>query len=309
MSQQASCTFVHRALLYRGDDEFVHRIMSFVSEGTESGEPVLISVPGRHLELLRSAAPRSTHHVHFLDMSELGRNPGRIMPAVEEFLNERSSRPARVVGEPIWPGRSSDEIAEATRHEALINLAFSQFLATALCPYDAESLPAGAISDAWRTHPEVISDGVLTTSSRFADARAMCRDDLWPLAPTPDRTETSTYGFDDLFALRTRVHDYGVLNGLADDRASDLVLAVNEVASNSIRYGGGGGVLRMWIDERQAVVCEVEDAGHITNPLEGRYAPGRDLGARGLWLVNQLCDLVEVRSDSDGTRVRVRISP
>jgi anti-sigma regulatory factor (Ser/Thr protein kinase) len=304
-----SSGFVHRALLYRGDADYVAGVMSFVSEGIALGEPMMVAVPSAHLALLQGAMSRWSAEVHFVDMTELGRNPARIIPAIQEFLNEKQGRPARFVGEPIWPGRTADEIAEATRHESLINLAFSQVSVTVLCPYDLDALPDGTVADAWRTHPEVIAGEMLHSSPQFADARTLCRDDLWPLTPAPDQSETCSYGLDDLAALRTSVHDYAVLNGLGEDRTCDLVLAVNELASNSIRYGGGSGVLRIWIGQRDDVVCEVEDSGHITDPLEGRYPPGPDLEARGLWLVNQLCDLVEVRSGSDGTRVRVRINP
>ena len=300
--------FAHQALLYRGVAEFVDGVTRFVNQGV-ARERVMIAVPGPHIDLLRAEAPRWAGDVYFADMTELGRNPGRIIPAVEEFVNERHGRPARFVGETIWAGRNSDEIAEATRHESLINLALSHFSVSVLCPYDVGALPEGVIADGWRTHPEVITDGVSHLSGHFADARAMCRDDLWPLAPPPEQTDTSSFGFDDLVALRGRVHQYGLRSGLGEDRAFDLVLAVNEVASNSIQYGGGSGVLRIWTDQRQAIVCEVRDSGHITDPLEGCYVPGPDLEARGLWLVNQLSDLVELRSGPSGTRVRVRISP
>jgi hypothetical protein len=52
----------------------------------------------------------------------------------------------------------------------------------------------------------------------------------------------------------------------------------------------------------------VRDQGEITDPLVGRYPPGPDLDVNGLWLVNQLCDLVQIRSGPDGTYVRLTIS-
>jgi anti-sigma regulatory factor (Ser/Thr protein kinase) len=87
----------------------------------------------------------------------------------------------------------------------------------------------------------------------------------------------------------------------------DLVLAVNEVAANSIAHGGGSGTLRVWRDGG-ALVCEVSDRGHLDDPLADRRrpAPGQD-GGRGLWLANQLCDLVQVRSFATGTTVRLHM--
>ena len=93
--------------------------------------------------------------------------------------------------------------------------------------------------------------------------------------------------------------------GLDRGRTADLVAAVNEVATNSVCHGGGRGTLRLW-PEARTLVCEVSDAGHISEPLVGRQRPDGDTAdGRGLWLANQLCDLVQVRSFRSGTVVRL----
>lgn len=93
--------------------------------------------------------------------------------------------------------------------------------------------------------------------------------------------------------------------GLGLDVGEELVLAINELATNSVQYGGGGGALRIW-REPDAFVCEVRDHGFIRDPLVGRLAPPVEQhGGRGWWLVNQLCDLVQIRSAPSGTVVRV----
>jgi anti-sigma regulatory factor (Ser/Thr protein kinase) len=85
----------------------------------------------------------------------------------------------------------------------------------------------------------------------------------------------------------------------------ELVLAVNELATNSIRYGGGRGKLLLW-RETDTLVCEIQDAGHIEDPLIGRSRPAHNQHTgRGLWLVHQLCDLVQIHSSPAGTAVRV----
>ncbi len=85
------------------------------------------------------------------------------------------------------------------------------------------------------------------------------------------------------------------------------MLAVNELATNSIRHGGGSGVLRVW-REPEVLICEVTDHGHFEDPLVGRRRPaGTQVGGYGLWLANQVCDLVQVRSGPEGSTVRVHM--
>jgi anti-sigma regulatory factor (Ser/Thr protein kinase) len=95
--------------------------------------------------------------------------------------------------------------------------------------------------------------------------------------------------------------------GLDAERASELVLAVNEVATNSVRHAGGAGTIRVWVGTRW-LVCELEDRGRIDDPLAGREPPTADRqNGRGLWIANQVCDLVQVRSSATGTVVRLHV--
>jgi anti-sigma regulatory factor (Ser/Thr protein kinase) len=96
--------------------------------------------------------------------------------------------------------------------------------------------------------------------------------------------------------------------GLPDERAGDLVLAVSEVAANTLRHTPSSGTLAIWHDPHE-IVCEIRDDGVITDPLAGRRRPAPNaLGGHGLWLVHQVCDLVELRSDNTGTTVRMHMA-
>jgi anti-sigma regulatory factor (Ser/Thr protein kinase) len=93
--------------------------------------------------------------------------------------------------------------------------------------------------------------------------------------------------------------------GLDGKGTEELVLAVNEVATNSVVHGGGGGILRVW-EEDDALICEVDDGGLFDKPLAGRQLPDyADTSGRGLWLANQVCDLVQMRSFGGGSAVRI----
>ena len=103
------------------------------------------------------------------------------------------------------------------------------------------------------------------------------------------------------------VRDLGETARLDAARVADLVLAADEVASNSVCHGGGRGILRIWLDP-EAVVCDVRDAGRLDDPMVGRRRPRPEqAGGRGLWMANQLCELLQIRSSRAGTIVRLHV--
>jgi anti-sigma regulatory factor (Ser/Thr protein kinase) len=111
-----------------------------------------------------------------------------------------------------------------------------------------------------------------------------------------------------LSRVRALVLKHAQEAGLPAARASDLVIAVSEVAANTLRHTSSHGTLAIWHDEVE-VVCEVHDKGIIADPLAGLYPPAPDAdGGHGLWLVRQVCDDVELTSGSDGTTVRMHMA-
>ena len=128
-----------------------------------------------------------------------------------------------------------------------------------------------------------------------------------PLPPPGDDAICHTYRTD-LSKVRALVLQQARSAGLTEGRASDLVLAVSEVAANTLRHTQSAGTLTIWRQSGQ-LVCEVHDEGMITDPLAGQRRPGPDAtGGHGLWLVYQVCDLVEVRSDATGTTIRMHMA-
>jgi anti-sigma regulatory factor (Ser/Thr protein kinase) len=306
--------FRHEALFYAGADEFLDGTLDFLREGIALDEPSLVVVAPERIAALREALGDDARHVRFEDMRTLGTNPARIIPAWKDFVAGAGGpkRPMRGIGEPIWPERSADELVECHRHESLLNLAFAdvaQF--RLLCPYDTAALAPEVVAEARRTHPLVAEAGDVRESTSFHGLEAAAAPWSTPLAPAPAELEQLTIDASGLGLMRAVVARRGTDSGLPPERVDDLVLAVNELATNSILHGGGSGVLRLWDAEAEAdgpaaLVCEVTDAGRIDEPLSGRARPeDRQVGHFGLWLVNQLCDFVEQRTLPEGNVVRV----
>jgi anti-sigma regulatory factor (Ser/Thr protein kinase) len=128
--------------------------------------------------------------------------------------------------------------------------------------------------------------------------------------PLPSPTNDAMYHTyrSDLSQVRALVLRHAREAGLTEVRANDLVLAVSEVAANTLRHTHSPGTLAMWHNEDE-VVCEIHDEGTIADPLAGsRKPPPGASGGHGLWLVRQVCDLVELTSDANGTTVRMHMT-
>jgi len=305
--------FCHEAFFYAGQAEFVEGAGSFVRDALEAEESVLVVVNKDKVDGLRSDLGPDAEDVYFADMAEVGRNPARIIPAWRDFLAERpvANRGIRGIGEPIYPARGPAELLECQRHESLLNVAFADSPPWwLLCPYDTDSLGSAVIEEAYRSHPFVLRDGIHVESTHYRglEASAAPLEAETPLPEPARHLDELDVDTDRLGVMRHLVSHHARRFGLSPGRTDDLVLAVNEIATNSLRHAENSGAFRLWRDG-DALVCEVRDGGHIDLPLAGRQRPALDReGGRGLWLVQQLCDLVQIRSSSAGTVVRVHMS-
>jgi anti-sigma regulatory factor (Ser/Thr protein kinase) len=294
----------HAALFYSSEREYIDGVRRFLAPAVASGAPVLIAAPRPSLERLRGGLNGATAHAELLDMAELGVNPALIIPLIDTAIDAHPDERLYVVGELEWAGRGSDEISEATRHEALVNRAFRRKRVEILCPYDVNAAGAEIVADAELTHPLLCHGHGRSASAAYGGFRlpASCEA---PLPPPPGAVKSLRFELTDLASVRALVSEEAGRAGLPIGRCGDMVLAVDELATNSIRHGGGSGTVRVWRSEGH-LTCEVSDAGRIKDPLAGRVRPRRHShDGRGLWLVNQLCDLVQIRTGAYGTTVRV----
>jgi anti-sigma regulatory factor (Ser/Thr protein kinase) len=296
---------LHDAIFYSADDEYVTALRAFVDAGLDDGAAVLIAVPGPKLALLQPELG-SQDGVDLVDMQRAGLNPGRIIPFIRSFVDAHSDRPVRFVGEPIWAGRSEREVVEGVRHEGLINAAFADTDAYILCPYDTRDLPPTVLADARHTHPTILADGERHACGDYVDPLVTYAADDHPL-PAPTTVPLVVSVDDGLVRFRSVVRDQAETAGIASDRATAFLVAANEAAANTVIHAGGDGFARIWRDDGE-LVCELSDSGVIHDPLVGRREPPPDAeGGRGIYLMHQLGDLVELRSGPQGTVVRIHM--
>ena len=304
--ERSQQSYRHEALLWHDRDDFTGNLVPFVDEGLELGEPVLVAVTNEHTHWLRAALGEpAADRVQFVDMERLGRNPARIIPAWRDFVAAPAgrSRPVRGIGEPIWPGRHAEELAECQLHEAILNVAIDPAAPLWLiCPYDAETLAAPVIEEAHRSHPVIVDAGEYRGSASYGGRAHV--EELFggSLSEPGGRARGGVYGAESVHRLVGYAKLELYVAGLSVDRAARMAAAAEVVARGSLRRGASSVSVRIWSDA-DAVTCEVSDDAPVDDLLHGRTVPTD--AHDGLWHVNQDCDLVQLRSGNGRTVVRI----
>jgi anti-sigma regulatory factor (Ser/Thr protein kinase) len=297
--------FQHEALIYDGAAEYLAGTVPFLQAGLERGQRILVAVGPEQKDLLQRELGRDGERIRFVDMREVGRNPASIIPLWRDFVDENEGASVRGIGEPVWAARSEAALEECQRHEQLINVAFERGPAwELLCPYDAASIGDDVLTKAAVSHPCLQREGRREPSAAFEDDFDCFAGGLEPPAGAAERFD---FGIAELGEVRRRVAAAAERAGMDETEVADLVTATSELAANSVMHGGGDGTLRLW-QTGERLLAEVEDRGLIEDPLVGRIRPDvNQEGGRGLWLANQLCDLVQIRSGARGTTVRLHV--
>jgi anti-sigma regulatory factor (Ser/Thr protein kinase) len=301
----ALAPFAHIALFYRTASQYAQEAGQFIRAGLAADEAVMVAVPRPRALLVRDELGVYASGVTFADIATVGRNPGRILSAMHAFAQAHGSQAVRYVGEPGWHSRTAAEWQEVARHEVLVNVAFSGQPVKALCPYDAAALAPAVLAEAMRSHPALLQAGRVRPNGSFEGPEVGAQDD--PLPDPPPDAAVLVYR-DEPGSARDFARDRAKAEGLREPKITDLVIAVGELAANTLRHTDGTGSVRVWRSGSE-VICEVRDGGHIGDVLAGRLCPAADAGrGHGLWVVHQVCDLVEMRTNDSGTTLRLHMA-
>lgn len=93
-------------------------------------------------------------------------------------------------------------------------------------------------------------------------------------------------------------------------RASDVVLALDEIIANAQEHGRPPVTVRAWSDGRIVVVVRDHGRGFEPSRVWRTHPPDRfGQRGRGLWIVRQLTDCMLIETGATGTTVRIELSP
>ena len=296
----------HLAYLYDDERDYLACLSEFAQAGLRHAEPVFVAVPGHRAAPLREHLGAESPLLRYGAMAETGRNPARLIPELHAFVAEHPGQRVRYIGESIWPGRSDAELCEVARHEALLNLAFDKTAVSIMCPYDVRGLPADVAGRMQRTHPEVMQAGRTQAGTGYAGQGVIPAECDGPLPAPPADAQTLSYKTS-LREVRDLVARYATALSMVADRITNLIIAAGEITANTLSHTSAGGTFWVW-HTGEEIICQVQDQGWITDPLAGRKRHSPEDSGHGLWVVNQMCDLVQIRtSQVAGTIIRLHM--
>lgn len=304
-----SPTFTHSAFRYDTDDDYVATLVPYLCAALTRGHGAAVAASRARAGLLRDALGDAAAGVLFLPDDEWYVRPGRTIAGWTRVLAASAARGrpvTRLVGEVRFGGPAAHP--HWIRYESAVTAALAGAAAELLCPYDGRALPPAVLASAPRTHPCLYA-GKPVPNPGFVAPETLLREVPEPAVATPGEPTVELPTDGSVAGLRERLRAHARHGGwLPEHRLEELVLAVSEVATNSIRHGGPLRRLAFWVTDR-TVACEVaDDGGNPPGPLAGYLPPAPGVaGGMGMWLVRQVCDAVQITADGGVTRVRFAV--
>ena len=300
--------FSHRAAIYSTQSELVERAVPLIEQARRRGSPVVLNVATSTERLIREVVGPSGLVRLATPEQELRRSGQTVAARRARELRELTDRDGPIVviaqHDPdmgLLDGRTWVET------DAAMNLALTAMPVTMTCLYRDPLDPVLAAAARWNHPLWMRDDGSVHENPEHREpAEVLTACPAGAPGPLGDADRELTFTPWQLTDLRMAVGEVAHAAGLSAERADDFVLAVNEVAGNAVEHGYGTGLLQLWLRPR-LLTCEVHDSGVLANPLPGMRLPHpAEHRGRGVWIARQLCDLLHVWADHDGTHVRLQ---
>jgi transcriptional regulator with XRE-family HTH domain len=171
-SGQTRAVLGHHALIYLDVADFVETAGPFLQEGLADGDATLVITDPENAGGLREHLGDAAAEIRFADRQPWYRSPRDALIGYRRFATEALDAGAswvRIVGEPVWAGRTGDEVQTWVRYEALLNLVFAALPMTLACPYNETALDPAIVSNARATHCRSLERGHSTPNREFVD--------------------------------------------------------------------------------------------------------------------------------------------
>lgn len=303
----------HRALLFDSIEQQADVLAPVIEHALDTDQPVFAVLDTPCIDGLRDrlgSRRMSSERLAVLRPTEVYLHPARALTEFVQLIRTHTADGQRVtlIGEPAFESPLMDRPAWA-HAESVLNAAVGELPVTIVCAYHRRDRPAEILASAARTHPEVYIDGKLCCSPGYLEPAEFMAAQQPELSVAPPGAPAMVLaGPHDLRHIRRLVARIGIDAGLTGGQVEDFVLAVGELATNSVEHGSDPRQVVVWAGADD-VVCEVVNRGAFGDPFRGLIPPdpGQPRG-RGVFMARQICDSVQLWTDETQVRVQARMS-
>lgn len=314
-AERPESDFLHSALVIDSDQSVRQVLAPAVREALADADEVFMVVSEDTGRLVREELGAAAGPLEWADTSTFYQRLGFAYEACRGFLAaaHNAGRRIRVFAEPEVAGQSGDpgavdRTAAYLPYEAMCNETYAGYGGEVTCVWDARRHSAMIMDNVRSVHSHEILAGGREPSPGYTRAREYLagRDEV--ALPLPVRVDWSAglMTVDGLPSLRRELRDWARQHGFAGSAVSDVLLAVNEVATNGVLHGQPPVEVYAW-HHRDTLIVQVDDCGGTPIPAAAGYeppVPDRDT-SRGMWLARQLADVVQTHTAGDQTSVRL----
>ncbi len=302
--------FAHVAVLYGSDEQLCDLLLPYLMEGLRRHESVLLMISEAARRVLRDALGAEADRVQWVSSGLSYDRLGRMFEGFADYLAQqyRAGVPTRVIGE-LDSDISPDRLSQYLRYESMANEIYAPYGYPVVCLWDERRHPPDVLAHVRTVHPQLLStSGPIVSTEYRMPTDYLTRYETPPPAPPADLDlDVHLNSPDDLASLRRLLHTWGDTHGLSEPDADDIVIAVDEIATNALEHGQPPARVRGWITP-EALFVQVDDHGRTRIPVTTGYIrpPSDARRGRGLWIARQLADVLTTHAGPTGTTVALR---
>ena len=298
----------HAAGFYASRRHLVAQVEALVLAAFQRGEPVVLGLQPTTDVAVRESVGHDTDLVSMEHPEGPDGRSGQTLVAARARELRRivaEAGPATMITE-HWSRFDGPDGRFWTELDAAVNIALWDLPVRLTCFFPEMPVHRAVLDGARRNHPLVLVGDHLRRNPDHREPQEVLAESPVPAPPglrAPD--VRMTFGLSQLVEVRSTIEKALRGTALARERAEDVALAVNEVATNAVQHGAEPAQLCVW-SEPEGHVFEVHDRGTLKELLPGLRAPHpTERSRRGLWIARQLCDCLHVWVDDEGTKVRI----
>jgi len=302
--------FAHVGALYSSDEQLRDLLSPYLADALRRREHLLVVISAAAERVLRDALGGDADRIQWGGAGLAYNRLGRMFASFGDYLGERyrAGLPTRVVGEPA-SDISHDRLSQYLRYVSMACEVYGRYESPMLFLWDERRYPPEVLAHVRAVHPRLLGGGGMTINTEYREPIDYLTANATsaPAAPVDLDLDVHLESADGLAELRRRLRSWGATTELSDGDTDDIVIAVDEIATNSLEHGQPPARVRGW-STADAVFVRVDDHGRTGIPATTGYVrpPTNARRGRGIWMARHLADVLTTHNSPAGTTVAMR---